>query len=188
MRWILAGVAAVLLAGAAGAASAEPRPYKSLNSKDPDGPVEAEVQGEQKGGRFAGAARETRDIVSQPAKDVGIMRTKIPPVLIEAASSPYSLSGLKTCRQISGEIIELSTVLGPDYGAPPPVPRGRAGAIASAGGRAVVNSIIPFRGVVREVTGAAPAERQYNAAVDAGLARRGFLRGVHQTRKCKTPT
>ena len=56
------------------------------------------------------------------------------------------------------------------------------------GGRALVNSVIPFRGVVREVTGAAPAERQYNAAVDAGLARRGFLRGVHQTRKCKTPT
>ena len=186
MYRVLLTALAILMA--AGPSLAQPRPYKSLQSKDPDGPVEAEVKGENRDGRFAGAARETRDIVSQPAKDVGIMRIKIPPILIDAAASPYSLSGLKTCRQISGEIIELSTVLGPDYGAPPAAQRGRAGAIASAGGRAVVNSIIPFRGVVREVTGAAPAERQYNAAVDAGLARRGFLRGVHQTRKCKTPT
>ena len=186
MYRVLLTALAILMA--AGPALAQPRPYKSLQSKDPDGPVEAEVKPETREGRLAGAARETRDIVSQPAKDVGIMRTRIPPILIDAAASPYSLSGLKTCRQISGEIIELSTVLGPDYGAPPAAQRGRAGAIASAGGRAVVNSIIPFRGVVREVTGAAPAERQYNAAVDAGLARRGFLRGVHQTRKCKTPT
>lgn len=188
MRWGRASVAAVLVVGLAGGAFAEPRPYKSLKSKDPGGPVEAEIKPEEKPGRFAGAARETRDIVSQPVRDVGLMRTRIPPVLIEAAASPYSLDGLKTCRQLSGEIIELSTVLGADYGAPPPPPRGRTGAIASAGGRALVNSVIPFRGVVREVTGAAPAERQYNAAVDAGLARRGFLRGVHQTRKCKTPT
>ncbi|MCC7268172.1 MAG: hypothetical protein IT546_12670 [Caulobacteraceae bacterium] len=188
MRRALAGLAAVAVMAAVGGASAEPRPYKSLNSKSPDGPVEAEMDADHKDGRFAGAARETRDIVSQPARDVGIMRTRIPPVLVEASASPYSLAGLKSCRQLSTEIVALNAVLGPDYGAPPPAQRGRAGAIASAGGRAVVNSIIPFRGVVREVTGAAPAERQYNAAVDAGLARRGFLRGVHQTRKCKTPT
>lgn len=186
MRWGLGSIAAILVIGFAGGASAEPRPYKSLKSKDPGGPVEAEAPDRQ--GRFAGAGREVRDIVSQPARDVGIMRGKIPPILIEAAGSPYSLAGLKTCRQLSTEIAGLTSVLGPDYGAPPPEQRGRAGAIASAGGRAVVNSVIPFRGVVREVTGAAPAERQYNAAVEAGLARRGFLRGVHQTRKCKTPT
>lgn len=187
MRWVVAGVTALLAVGVAGQGFAEPRPYNSLKSTSPDGPVEAEGAGHG-GNRLVGAGREVRDIVSQPARDVGIMRTQIPPVLVEASASPYSLTGLKTCRQISTEIIALNEVLGPDYGAPPGAAPGRAGAIASAGGRAVVNSIIPFRGVVREVTGAAPAERQYNAAVDAGLARRGFLRGVHQTRKCKTPT
>ncbi len=41
------------------------------------------------------------------------------------------------------------------------------------------------RGLVREVSGAAPAERRKNAAIDAGYARRGYLRGVYETRRCK---
>jgi hypothetical protein len=62
----------------------------------------------------------------------------------------------------------------------------RAGKLAEAGGKTIINSIIPFRGLVREVTGAAPNDRRMNAAVDAGLARRGFLRGVHLRQGCKT--
>ena len=49
----------------------------------------------------------------------------------------------------------------------------------------MVNSLIPFRGVVREVSGAAAADRRLTAATQAGFARRGFLRGVHQTRGCR---
>ena len=54
----------------------------------------------------------------------------------------------------------------------------RASKIAEAGGKTIVNSLIPFRGLVREVSGAAPAQRRLNAAIDAGYARRGFLRGL----------
>jgi len=61
------------------------------------------------------------------------------------------------------------------------------GKLAEAGGKTVINTIIPFRSIVRELTGAAPADRRMNAAVDAGLARRGFLRGVHAKQKCRTP-
>ncbi len=43
-----------------------------------------------------------------------------------------------------------------------------------------MNSLIPFRGLVREVSGAGPAERRLNAAIDAGIARRGFLRGLQR--------
>jgi hypothetical protein len=74
--------------------------------------------------------------------------------------------------------------LGPDFGASP-ITENRAGAFASAGGQAVVNSLIPFRGLVREVSGAGPAQRRLNAALDAGYARRGYLRGIYVTRKCK---
>ena len=52
-------------------------------------------------------------------------------------------------------------------------------------GRTVVNSLIPFRGLVREISGAAPAERRLNAAIQASFARRGFLRGVATGRGCK---
>jgi hypothetical protein len=49
----------------------------------------------------------------------------------------------------------------------------------------VVNSIIPFRGVVRELSGSAEADRRLQAATDAGIARRGFLRGVQRIRGCR---
>jgi len=51
----------------------------------------------------------------------------------------------------------------------------------------VVNSLIPLRGLVREVSGAAPADRRLEAAIDAGLARRGYLRGLAVSRGCRLP-
>jgi hypothetical protein len=59
--------------------------------------------------------------------------------------------------------------------------------LAEAGGAMVVNSLIPFRGIVREVSGAAAKERRMRAAVNAGLARRGYLRGLAATKGCRLP-
>lgn len=125
---------------------------------------------------------DTKDVVSQPAKDVGIAKTRIPPSLVEASEAPYSLAGLKTCRQIADAVRVLDATLGPDYSAGGP---NNKVSVGKAAGGAVVNSLIPFRGVVREVSGAAAADRRLTAATQAGFARRGFLRGVHQTRGCK---
>lgn len=126
-------------------------------------------------------------LATQPAKDVGISKTEIPPLLVEASHNPYSLARVNTCSQLASAVADLNAVLGPDYQpAEEPKSEDKAAALANAGGNAVLSAIIPFRGVVREVSGAAPAQRAYNAAVDAGLARRGFLRGVHTARNCKT--
>jgi len=125
---------------------------------------------------------DTKDVVSQPAKDIGLAKNKIPPSLIEASDAPYSLDGLRTCRQIADAVRVLDAALGPDYSAGGPNDKVSVG---KAAGGAVVNSLIPFRGVVREVSGAAAADRRLAAATQAGFARRGFLRGVHQTRGCK---
>jgi len=126
-------------------------------------------------------------IATQPVKDVGLSRKEIPPVLVAAAANPYGLDGARTCTQIAEGVRGLNAVLGPDY-APdgPKAQENRAGKLAEAGGQTIVNSLIPFRGLVREVSGAASAQRQMDAAVDAGLARRGFLRGLHSARRCKT--
>ena len=126
--------------------------------------------------------QEAGQIVSQPVRDVGIEKTKIPPLLIEVSKSPYGMGGAGTCRQISNSIAYLTDILGPDYSSVA-VPAKRN--LAKAGGQAVVNSLIPFRGLVREVSGAAPAERRLNAAIDAGIARRGFLRGLQRARGCR---
>ena len=126
--------------------------------------------------------QDAKQVVTQPARDVGIEKTRVPPLLAEIGDDPYSMRDTGNCRQISAAIGALNGVLGGDFtGAAPPKRRN----IAKAGGAAVVNSLIPFRGLVREVSGAGPAERRLDAAVQAGFARRGFLRGLQRARGCR---
>lgn len=127
------------------------------------------------------------DIVSQPARDIGVVRTEIPPLLLSVVEDPYSVKDVKTCRNLSGSIKDLNAVLGQDFAVGRETNESRVGKFAEAGGKAIINSLIPFRGLVREVTGAGPAERRRDAAIAAGFARRGFLRGLYQSRGCKTP-
>ena len=135
--------------------------------------------------------RSVRDnagrIVSQPARDVGAAKTTIPPALMAASADPYAMKGLGTCRQIAAAFHSLTDVLGPDFKAGDAKKENKAGKLAAAGGQTVVNSLIPFRGLVREMTGAAPAQRRLNRALDSGYARRGFLRGLYTARKCRSP-
>lgn len=131
------------------------------------------------------AGKKAVEIVSQPARDVGMSRTEIPPALLKASQDPYGLAGLKNCKQLGGAVNALNEVLGPDFERGSKYHENRMAKFAQAGGKTVVNSFIPFRGLVREVTGAAPADRRYQAAVDAGYARRGFLRGVYLNRNCR---
>lgn len=134
----------------------------------------------------SGSARRRRArIATQPARDVGVARTEIPDVLAEASEDAYSLKGLKTCKQLTAEIVELSAALGPDFQQAAGYKENRATKLAEAGGKTVINSFIPFRGLVREVSGAATADRKLRAAEQAGFARRGFIRGVYTQRGCR---
>jgi len=129
--------------------------------------------------------KKAGEIATQPVRDVGAQKIDVPLPIQEAAAAPYSLAGLRTCAQLNDAIFALNDVLGPDYGGPVTTHENKAGKLAEAGGKTIVNTIIPFRGLVREVSGAAPAERRLDAAIKAALARRGFLRGVATARKCK---
>jgi hypothetical protein len=171
-------VAAPLFAMAAEPAPAPANPAEKPPAAQPAAPAEGASSNDD-------MRRKAGGILSQPARDVGLSRKEIAPVLVKAAEDPYSLAGLKSCKSLTAAIQDLNGVLGPDYVVGRKSNENRAGKLAEAGGAAVVNSLIPFRGVVREVSGAAPAERSLNAAIDAGLARRGFLRGVHHTKGCK---
>ena len=127
------------------------------------------------------------DIATQPVRDVGAQKLEIPVPIQQAAVAPYSLAGLRTCVQLGRAIFELNDVLGPDYAGSVTVRENRIGKLAEAGGKTVVNTIIPFRGLVREISGAAPAERRLDADIRAAYARRGFLRGIATARRCKLP-
>ena len=125
---------------------------------------------------------DARQVVTQPGRDVGLERTKVPPVLAAAADDPYTRKGVATCAQLTRAIRALNRELGPDFGSDD----GRKPSLLKRGGAAVVNTLLPFRGIVREVSGAASADRQLAAATQAGIARRGFLRGLYTQRGCRT--
>jgi hypothetical protein len=126
-------------------------------------------------------------IASQPFRDIGISKDKIPPILDEAVKSPYASPKSKRCTAIVSELNDLNAALGPDFSANEKANRDKASQLAEIGGSMIVNSLIPLRGVVREVSGAAGADRRKAVAINAGLARRGYLRGLASTRGCKVP-
>ncbi|MBK6412546.1 hypothetical protein [Sphingopyxis sp.] len=111
-----------------------------------------------------------------------------PEKLLAIEGAPYSLAGLSKCSAIIREVTELNEVLGPDVNEI--VDKDRAKKREETAGRvagSVVGSIIPFRGLIGEVTGANAERRRYAAAVYAGTVRRGFLKGVGLQRGCKAP-
>lgn len=128
------------------------------------------------------AAKVAQDAVMTPVEDVNLKKKEIPAVLLSAQDDPYSTEATRNCAQLSVAIGELDAALGPDFDSGVET---RHGLQATAVAKGVVASFIPFRGVIREVSGAAGAERRYNAAVDAGIARRGYLRGVARVKGCK---
>lgn len=135
--------------------------------------------------KYEDTRRQALEIGSQPARDMGMSKREIPPVLEDALADPYGIRSLKTCAQLAAAVRTLNDALGPDYQSGGEYRENRAGKLVAAGGKSVINSIIPFRSLVREITGAAPADRHMNAVIDAGLARRGFLRGVQYKQRCK---
>jgi hypothetical protein len=123
------------------------------------------------------------DIATQPLQDTNIKRKQLPEILELARGGPYSTAGLRNCTAINREIGSLTAVLGADFDVP--ADRVNDGQRAASVGKSVVQSLIPFRGVIREVTGAAASQREWDEAIDAGIARRGFLRGTAKMRGCR---
>ncbi len=121
-----------------------------------------------------------------PLRDTKIMKDKIPVILQLAASAPYSINGMKTCRAIAAEIGRLNQALGNDVDTPV-ARKGEGAAVGAAAASAAVNTLIPGLGLVKVITGADKAERRAQAAVFAGAVRRGYLKGVGLQRGCKPP-
>ncbi|WP_212611863.1 hypothetical protein [Sphingomonas baiyangensis] len=130
--------------------------------------------------------RRAGEIASQPAHDLGAMKREMPPVLAVAADDPYHIADPINCAAIETELGALDAALGPDFDQPAEQ-RDRAGRLAEAGGKFLINTLLPFRSLVREVSGAAASDRRIEAAVDAGMARRGFLRGIRIAKGCPPP-
>jgi len=119
-----------------------------------------------------------------PLNDLNLANDEIPALLLTAISDPYASEGLTDCRAIEVAIAGLDGALGPDIDVT------SAGSDRLSPGRmakSVVASFIPFRGVLREISGAAEQERVLRAAIYAGAVRRGFLKGLGQQKGCDYP-
>jgi hypothetical protein len=125
-----------------------------------------------------------RDIATTPIRDLNLSRDEIPAALQQAAVATYVTDGLTGCAQIGAAIAELDEILGPDFDISQAE---RDNISVGRMARSAVASLIPFRGIVRELTGAADHQRQFEEAIFAGAVRRGFLKGLGQQRGCAYP-
>lgn len=124
------------------------------------------------------------DVVATPAEDLNLKKNDIPPILSIAEQDPYGLPLGPRCPAITAEIEKLNAALGDDIDVAQAKDRKiSAGKVAQS----VVGSFIPFRGVIRQLSGASEQERRLQSAINAGTARRGFLKGVGLQRGCAYP-
>lgn len=125
------------------------------------------------------------DVVTTPLSDLNIKKDEVPELLVRARAKPYDLSGLSRCPAIGAEVAKLDAVLGDDID----IARDDGNSTIKMGNiaKSVVSSLIPFGGVIREISGANAQQRKWNEAIYAGSVRRAFLKGVGQQRGCKYP-
>ena len=119
--------------------------------------------------------------LSQPFRDLGLVQENAPAIVLKAAADPYAAS--RDCPRIQADIAELRSVLGPDVDEPESDEGGAAVAGAIVSGAAS----LPFRGLIREITGAQDRDEEVAEAIVAAMVRRGFLKGERAGLNCPTP-
>jgi hypothetical protein len=126
--------------------------------------------------------------LEQPLRDLGWIREDPPEILTNAKTAPYILAPDWTCETVLLELSNLGVALGPDLdfptadGTPPVIDAEQLMSNA-------VDSLwsLPYRGIIRWVTGVAERDRLLRNAVLAGTVRRAFLRGVILAVPCLPP-
>ena len=126
------------------------------------------------------------DVAGKPLDDLNLRKEKIAPVLEAAQANPYRIPGKGRCADLNREVADLNEALGPDIdeSISPSAQQKRDRAIGGTA-RSVVGSLIPFGGVVREISGANAAENHRELYLYAGIVRRAFIKGYARARACR---
>ncbi len=165
----------------------------------PHDAVDTGTKPQTDGSQMRGSTDENHnwgDAVTAPLEDLNLKRENIPQILADAIEKPYDLTGLDHCEAIAAEVGKLDALLGKDFDEPPPPKDDRSmtqkgesmGSNAAVGAvRGAARSIIPFRGLVRQMTGADAHQKQVDTAIQAGKVRRAYLKGVGMNKNCAPP-
>ena len=136
------------------------------------------------------AVHRAGEIAKQPLKDFNVFQPDIPAVLLKAKAAPYAFPAAKDCQMLDLEIEDLDRSLGPDLD----IAKDEDGSLSKKISdetfnlaRGAVSGLIPYRGIVRRVTGAEKHARAINEALLAGAVRRSYLKGYGEMLACKYP-
>ena len=179
-------LAAFLSLTATGAAIAQQQGAATAPAPDPDERVKSTSDANRDG--ITGA-------MTAPLRDVNVIRTKIPRVLLEAMDDPYKRPVRADCASLITIIQPLDAALGEDIDSNPPtededlMDRGRkaAGEAALGAMASAAQDMIPMRGWVRKLTGAEKHDRLVQSAIASGAVRRAYLKGLGESRGCNPP-
>lgn len=127
-----------------------------------------------------------------PLSDLNLVVTTIPTVLLDARQQPYAMPPVTGCEALAAAVVELDELLGPDVDAsktaadPGLVERGSEAVGDAAVGaiQGAAAGVLPFRSWVRKLSGADKHAKAVGAAILAGQARRGFLKGLRAAQGC----
>ena len=175
---------AFVLAALATACASTPTAQNSEAAPDQPGATERAIQQSQDG--FSEAAMT-------PLEDVNIIRDEIPEPF-KAIRNPYKVDPEITCEAIAAEVTILDGELGRDWDIPPPDKKGLSDRAADGASTAFLDTVassagglIPFRGVVRTVSGANSHATKVRKAYERGSHRRTFLKAIGMMKGCDYP-
>jgi hypothetical protein len=132
-----------------------------------------------------------KGVAESPLRDLNVLRTKIPEVLLRAMADPYERPGPGRCADLVERLKPLNEALGEDLdvtskeGQQGMIAKGKTTALTVASGAA--SDVIPFRGWIRKLSGAEQHDRYVQAAITAGAVRRAYLKGLGEAKGCDPP-
>lgn len=132
-----------------------------------------------------------KGVAEAPLRDLNVLRTMIPAVLLQAMADPYERPGLARCSDLLDRLKPLDEALGEDLdvtskeGEDGMVAKGKTTVLTVASGAA--SSVIPFRSWIRKLSGAEQHDKFVQAAITAGAVRRAYLKGLGEAKGCEPP-
>lgn len=131
----------------------------------------------------ASAPKSRPSPAAQRDEVLGLVGPETPQTLQRVTRAPYAAPEPRNCEEVARQLAELDAMLGPDVDAL----NGGGEDMVVEWAKGAMRGLVPYRGVVRFLTGASKKERALAAAVLAAAARRGYLKGVRESLGCPAP-
>jgi len=192
LRVILAAALGASLAAAPNVEAQTRKPAAARPAKPKPAPPPPPVYTPQERMKTSDEVKQegVKGAATTPLRDLGVEKTPIPDLLLQALTDPYARPPKGyDCPYLIALIRPLDDVLGPDIDLTPVgdenlVDRGKALGVAAD---VASSALIPFRGVVRQISGAASHDRLVQSAYVAGSVRRSYLKGLGESKGCLPP-